>query len=67
MRKGDWKVLATRDGEGKPAGFELYNLKDDVAEKNDLSQTHPAKLEEMKGELVKLHAEVKAEAPVWER
>ena len=67
MRKGDWKLLATADGEGTPAEFELYNLKEDVAEKNDLANAQPAKLEELKAELLKMHAEVKAGGPVWER
>ncbi|MEI6467268.1 MAG: arylsulfatase, partial [Verrucomicrobiota bacterium] len=47
------------------AGFELYNLEVDPAEKNDLSATQPAKLAELRTILEKIHADVRAEGPVW--
>lgn len=43
LRAGDWKVL--RDGRKKQ--WELYNLKDDPYEKNNLASTNPERLEEM--------------------
>ena len=42
-RVGDWKWV---DMGGKSGG--LFNLKDDIAEKKDLSQSNPKKLAEMK-------------------
>ena len=35
VRKGDWKMVVVK---GVPR---LYNLKDDISEKNDIAQTHP--------------------------
>lgn len=43
IRQGDWKLVQARDV-GKP---QLYNLKDDIGEKNDLSATHPDKVKEL--------------------
>ena len=31
----------------KDKGFQLYNLKDDPAERNDVSEEHPAKVREL--------------------
>ncbi|MDZ4820511.1 MAG: arylsulfatase [Planctomycetota bacterium] len=42
IRVGDWKLVA---GKGDP--WELYNLKEDRAESNDLAAKEPAKLAEM--------------------
>lgn len=42
IRKDDWKIY------GKNNRTELYDLKADLAEKNDLSKTNTAKLEELK-------------------
>ncbi|SMR73457.1 arylsulfatase [Marinobacterium sediminicola] len=47
IRKGDWKLVHL----SKPWGTDewaLYNLKDDVAERNDLSAANPQKLAELK-------------------
>jgi arylsulfatase len=61
MRQGDWKVLA----DNAMTRFELYNLKDDIAEKRDLARREPQRLESMKKVLAKLHAEIDAEGPEW--
>lgn len=45
--------------------FWLYNLRDDIGEKNDLAATEPAKLDEMKKQLVAKYHEVRDESPVW--
>lgn len=42
-RKGDWKIVY-RIASGK---LELYNLKEDISEKNDLSEKYPEKTREM--------------------
>jgi arylsulfatase A-like enzyme len=41
-RVGDWKLVQDRTG-----GVELFNLKDDIREKNDLAAKEPAKLKEL--------------------
>ena len=55
VRKGDWKLVKSsadgnaRNGGGKatPEGAKLYNLKEDIGEKNDLAATHPEKVKEL--------------------
>ena len=42
MRQGDWKLVATNGGE-----LELYNLKDDPTEMNNLSSQQPERLRKM--------------------
>ncbi len=61
LRQGDWKILA----DNAMTRFELYNLRDDVAEKQDLAGQEPQRLESMKRVLAKLHAEIDAEGPKW--
>lgn len=61
MRKGDWKILASED----LARFELYNLKDDPHETNDLRDREPERFEALRKELVALNAQVEAEGPDW--
>ncbi len=49
VRTGDWKTVRQALGKGKIV-TELYNLKDDIGEKNDLAAKHPdivAKLEKI--------------------
>lgn len=43
VRKGDWKILKHRDH----AEWELFNLAEDIAEQNDLSQENPEKFKEL--------------------
>ncbi len=43
LRKGDWKIIY-RHREQK---LELYNIAEDITERNDLSQSNPEKLREM--------------------
>jgi len=53
LRQGDWKIVKARDMEGdalsKPGaeGVALYNLKDDIGEKNNLAASKPEKLKEL--------------------
>ena len=44
VRRGDWKLVASR-----PDKFEarLFNLADDIGEKNDLAAKHPEKVKEL--------------------
>lgn len=61
MREGDWKVLASRDF----TNSELYNLKDDPKEKNDLKEKEKERFARMKKSLEKLNAEIDKEGPDW--
>lgn len=53
IRDGDWKLIAPkRNGKGKPRGpHELYNLKDDLAEKHNLAETKPDMVKAMEARL----------------
>jgi len=57
IRKGVWKLIETFD----PAGYELYNLAEDLGETINLAETQPAKLSELREELDAWRSEVKAE------
>ena len=48
IRNGDWKLIKRYDG--KP--FELFNLKNDLSEKNDLSQDMPEKVKALNEEIM---------------
>ncbi len=61
MRQGDWKLLA----DDSMTQFELYNLRVDRAEKNNLAGSETGRLEAMKETLVGLHREINAEGPQW--
>lgn len=59
VRLGDFKLIEFyEDGH-----VELYNLKNDLEEENDLSEVHPEKAEELKAMLHKWRKEVKAQMP----
>jgi arylsulfatase A-like enzyme len=47
IRKGDWKLVASRIDENKPR---LINLASDIAEASDLSEQQPEKLKELKAD-----------------
>jgi hypothetical protein len=46
-------------------GFQLYNLRADLAQREDLAAKEPRKLQELSGLLVKKYTEVQQEGPVW--
>ncbi|MFS4466689.1 sulfatase family protein [Maribacter sp. 2210JD10-5] len=58
LRKGNWVMIPPYDLApinrevnielGNDKTYQLYNLKDDIAQQNNLAATHPDKLEEMK-------------------
>lgn len=62
MRQGDWKILA----DNEMTKFELYNLREDLTEQQNLALSNPERLETMKKTLIKLHTEIDAEGPVWD-
>ena len=45
FRKGDWKLIY----DYRKQKLELYNLKDDIGELNDLAAQNPAKVKELAG------------------
>jgi arylsulfatase A len=46
--------------------FELYNLRDDIAEKSDLTEREPDRLRELAGKLTRMYTEVVAEGTTWD-
>jgi arylsulfatase A-like enzyme len=59
VRKDDWKLIEFfEDG-----SLELYNLKDDIGETNDLAKTKPAKAKELHKMLVEWRKSVNAPVP----
>jgi arylsulfatase A-like enzyme len=77
VRVGDWKLVKTTGGRGRAGGAGaanrrekatvegavLYNLKDDVGEKTDLTARHPEKVKELAAAWQKWNAELVA--PKW--
>jgi arylsulfatase A len=61
MRQDRWKLLANPE----LTQFELYDLRNDINEANNLAERRPKHLAEMKEMLAKLHAEIDAEGPDW--
>ncbi|MFN6053187.1 MAG: hypothetical protein ACK47R_20365, partial [Planctomycetia bacterium] len=61
MRVDDWKIVANE----AMTKFELYHLKSDPTEKEDLGQRESAKLAELTAAMKKLNAEIEAEGPTW--
>jgi len=56
-RVGDWKWVDSTRGSG------LFNLAEDIGEKNDLSKSHPEKLQELKHAFADWMAEMEASEP----
>ncbi|HEY1109461.1 MAG TPA: hypothetical protein VGE76_12530, partial [Opitutaceae bacterium] len=59
IHMGDYKLLEFFEN-GKT---ELYNLREDISEKRDLSRQMPERVTEMKSKLAAWRADVKAEMP----
>ncbi len=57
IRDGDWKLINTKGGRGfnsdrdRKYGIELYNLRDDISESNNLAETMPEKVESLKAKI----------------
>ena len=60
IRDGDWKLIATKGSRGFNApkgvkyGIELYNLRDDLSEQNNLAEKMPEKVEALRAKLKKI-------------
>ena len=63
LRQGDWKLIYRHGNQG----FELYNLKKDIGEKENLAAREPRKLKEMAGLMGKLLRERKAQMPTYKK
>ncbi len=59
IRTGDWKLIEFFE-DGK---LELYNLKDDLSEKNNLAKKMPSKTKELHAAMLKWRKETKAPVP----
>ncbi len=59
IRKGDWKLIYKYYGQK----FELYNLKEDIGEANNLASQQPAKLKELASGLGDFLRSTKAQRP----
>lgn len=61
IRSGDWKLIYYY----KDARSELFNIKDDIGEQNNLAQQYPAKVKILADQLTGYLKEVKAQRPVF--
>ena len=60
MRQGDWKLIENFTDNS----LELYNIKEDIGEQNNLASTHSALAEEMQQSLSQWRSSVNAKLPV---
>ncbi|MBL7965931.1 MAG: sulfatase [Prolixibacteraceae bacterium] len=60
VRSGDWKLIYWY----KDQTFELYNIANDIEEKNNLAQSEPQKVKELASKLGKYLRSVDAQRPV---
>ncbi|MGV3684072.1 MAG: sulfatase [Daejeonella sp.] len=61
IRQGDWKLIYLM----KQKKLELYNLKDDLGEKKDLSAANPKKTKELAAKLTEMLKSYKAQMPIY--
>ncbi len=60
IRDGDWKLIDTKGGRGFGAdksvkyGVELYDLRNDLSEENNLADAMPEKVENLRGKIEKV-------------
>ena len=67
LRKGDWLLIPPYKGKainekvnievGSAKEFQLYNLKEDIGQQNNLAETNPEKLKEMLDAFVAVRGE----------
>jgi len=48
LRQGEWKLVQYDVGKNPPGAFELFNLKEDPSEKNNLAEKYPQKVDDLK-------------------
>lgn len=59
LRQGDWKLIEFLEDDHA----ELYNLKEDIAEQNDLAKTMPERAAQLRGQLHAWRRQVGAQMP----
>jgi len=59
IRDGDWKLIELWEWDG----IELYNLADDIGEKNNLAESMPEKVAELRAKLTAWQKDLGAEMP----
>ncbi len=57
LRQGDFKLRLIKGKNGKES-VELYNLKEDISEKNNLAETMPDKVKELTERMNAVHADI---------
>jgi arylsulfatase A-like enzyme len=68
IRQGDWKLLALPPKGGGKADTMLFNLAEDVGEKNNLAKEKPELVNRLRQRMTELDAAIGAGArPVWEK
>jgi arylsulfatase A-like enzyme len=68
IRQGDWKLLALPPKGGGKANTMLFNLAEDVGEKNNLAKEKPELVNRLRQRMTELDAAIGAGArPVWEK
>ena len=62
LRQGDWKILVKkprgRNAKNSKSQVMLFNLANDLGEKNNLAEAHPEKVEALKKRMLELDAEI---------
>ncbi len=68
IRQGDWKLLVMPPkGKGEP-NIMLFNLSEDIGEKNNLADANPGLVKRLRQRMMELDAVIEAEArPVWKK
>ena len=65
VREGDWKLIRVfHDGPDRRHRYELYNLKDDVGERNNLAAEHPERVRKMDALIESFLKDTNAVVPV---
>ena len=61
---GDWKLIRLfYEGENGAHAYRLYNLKDDIGERNDLAAAQPDRVKQLDALIEKFLADTKAVTP----
>ena len=63
VRRGDWKLVQQPGGPRRQAAPQLFNLADDIGEKNDLAAKQPEKVKELQAAYDAWNAQL--EKPRW--
>ena len=65
VREGDWKLIRLfHDGRDRRHRYELYNLKEDVGERNNLAAEHPERVRKMDAMIESFLKDTKAVVPL---